>query len=746
MSPTRLAALWRGAKRRRQAIAWLYGVPLALPATALAWRWAGPSLAVVAATGALLAIATSGVLRARRLDRRWLVRRLDAHRDLEDSADLLFAEAASLGPLQRLQRARIETRLASGTRDLREPWPWRRVLPLALAAIVLTLLAVRLPLHGERPAPAAAGSGAAASTAGLPVLREARLQATPPAYTGQAAATLPTLDARLPQGTQLAWTLRFAPQPARVALRLHDGSTLALARSGDAWQARMTLQRSALYRVIVDGRPLDNALHKLEALPDRPPQVRVLEPDSSLVQWTPTRAGWTLRFEASDDYGVAAGAQLKLTLAQGGGENITFRDQTLALTGSGPAALRRFARTLQPQALGMGPGDDLIAQLIVRDGRRPAPQEARSTSVILRWPPPEQTLATELEGSVKKTLPAYFRSQRQIILDAEALLAQQRQLDAESFLKRSDAIGVDQRLLRLRYGQFLGEEAEGAPKAPPVADAIPSADAPQAADPPTADLPTADAPAAAPKPAHEAQAGHDHDAAPQGAAALDDHDHDAREGAGFGQEGNVLAEFGHTHDHAEAATLLDPKTRATLKAALDQMWQAEGQLRQGRPAQALPYAYKALEYIKQVQQSERIYLARVGPELPPIDESRRMGGQRDGLARRDDALAARTAPDPQPLALWQALGEADRAPDSAALDGFARWLGAHEARLDDALDLAAAVETLRATPDCDTCRQRLRALLWPLLVRPPTAVAPRAPASRSGQRYLDVLQRAQEAR
>ncbi|MFT4248004.1 MAG: hypothetical protein QM581_08200, partial [Pseudomonas sp.] len=108
MSAGRLALLWRGARRRRQAIAWLYGAPLVLLATALAWRWASPSTAVAVAAGASLATAGAGVLRARRLDRPWLVRRLDAQRDLEDSADLLFADTATLGPLQRLQRARIE--------------------------------------------------------------------------------------------------------------------------------------------------------------------------------------------------------------------------------------------------------------------------------------------------------------------------------------------------------------------------------------------------------------------------------------------------------------------------------------------------------------------------------------------------------------------------------------------------------------------------------------------------------------
>ena len=56
------------------------------------------------------------------------------------------------------------------------------------------------------------------------------------------------------------------------------------------------------------------------------------------------------------------------------------------------------------------------------------------------------------------------------------------------------------------------------------------------------------------------------------AASHDEHNHAAARSEAqpaFGADANVLEEFGHTHDHAEAATLLDPETRATLKKALD---------------------------------------------------------------------------------------------------------------------------------------------------------------------------------
>ncbi|KRG37693.1 hypothetical protein ARC20_02025 [Stenotrophomonas panacihumi] len=730
MSVALLRSRWAAARRRRRLTVFAFGWPWALLPVVMAWRWqAGPIVWPALLVGGLV-LAACAVLWSRRLDLTWLRRRLDAEPALEDSADLLFADAATLGPLQQLQRDRVEARLASNARDLREPWPWKRGVPVLLVGVLALAAVIGWPARAPASPPPSAMHDDAARAREQARLRHATLQATPPAYTDQPAGALPTLDAKVPQGTRLAWTLQFDHPPREVQLRLTDGRTIPLALQGDRATGTLVLERPLLYRIVLDGQPL--ALHRLEPVPDRAPQVRVLEPEASLVEWQPARKRWTLRFEASDDYAVAASAPLRLTLAQGSGENIRFSEHGVTLNGSGSARLRRFEYTLDPTALGMQPGDDLVAQLEVRDNHPPTPQTARSGSVILRWPSPQQQAGVELEASVRKTLPAYFRSQRQIIIDAEALLKDKRKLDAETFLKRSDAIGVDQRILRLRYGQFLGEESEGAPKLPTHDDdAVPTSDVPTS-DAPTSDIPTADAPAP-----------EKHADAAQGAAALDDHDHDhapTGDAPGFGNEGNVLAEFGHTHDHAEAATLLDPKTRATLKAALDQMWQAEGELRQGRPDAALPYAYKALGFIKEVQQAERIYLARLGPELPPIDMTRRLGGDRAGLARRDDALAPwRDEDTKDALALWTALAPAAGEVPAARLDAFARWLGTHENALASPLDLAAALEQYRAEPSCAECRERLRALLWTTLAAPPARPLPRQAPDATGRRYLDAL-------
>jgi hypothetical protein len=710
---------WQRARRRQWWITTLLAVPVALAVSAVAWRVAGFNAGSVVLLLTLLVSVGVATWRARRLDRRWLVRRLDDQPVAQDSADLLFALPEALNRLQLRQRTHVAAALQARMPELRPRWPGRWLLASVITSLLVMALALGWP-RGQNAAPLFPGAAAPPATpAQPPQLRSTRLEITAPAYTGQAARVQSALDGKVPQDSRLHWSLRFSAQPQTAALQFHDGQRIALQRDGDHWTAQWSATRPALYRVVTEPALRDTRLYRLDVVPDRPPVVRVIAPDRSLVLGTPGQRQWPLQFEATDDYGVVATAQLKVTLAQGSGENITFREQTFSLSGTGPATQRRFARTLDLAALGATEGNDVIAQLTVRDTHTPTAQSAQSSSVILRLPSAAEIQGTDLEGMVKKTLPAYFRSQRQIIIDAEALIKQRRQLPAEEFIKRADAIGVDQRILRLRYGQFLGEESEGGAKPPPTSDALPTSDTPAST--------------------HDADHDHDGDHA-QAQAGHDDHDHGAPtdgNAAVFGSASDVLSEYGHTHDHAEAATLLDPKTRATLKAALDQMWSSEGELRQGQPERALPYAYKALGFIKEVQQAERIYLARVGPELPPIDEGRRMTGDRADLASRTLPLRALDAPDQAIVQVWQQLADPASAPD---LDALTQWLRRNEARLPDPLSLAAAIETLRITPDCADCHQALRAQLWRALLRPLPQVPRRNAPDAMGQRYLDALE------
>ena len=677
------ADLARPAQRRQVADDLLTGVPLAVVVAALSWRLSGGIPAVVAALITLVLLGVVAVHRARRLDLAWLIHRLDARPDCDDSADLLFT--ADLGPLAALQRARIERRLAADTLDLRAPWSTRRI-GLAWLAAALAVIAVLL-IPTRSPPTLAPSHEAVATPPGVPHLTGQQLRITPPTYTGLLGRD-GGLDLRAPQGSRLDWTLAFAPQPASAALVLPDGSRTALTRRGAVWTARRMLDRPTLYRVVPQvpaGTPLP-PLHRLDAVPDAPPQVRVVAPAASLTLVTPGQRHWALAFAATDDYGVAPLAALHLTIAEGDGENVKFREVVLPVHGAGAPAARRFAVAVDLAALKVVAGSDLVAALEVHDTRLPGPQAARSPSVILRWPASGGG-GLAMDGVVTRSLPAYFRSERQIIIDAEALIKERPRLDAAKFLSRSDAIGADQRLLRLRYGQFLGEEQEGRAAAPIA--------------------PTADAPA-------------------------------APSAANFGSEGDSLADYGHVHDESEAATLIDPDTRKLLKGALDAMWQAELHLRQGAPPAALPFAHTALKLIKQVQQATRIFVAKVGPELPSIDEGRRLTGKRDGLASQGLTAIAAIPLDATPGGVWAALASSAGASPAqlAALDA---WLRSAPADVDP-LALTAALDAVGRAPGNAAARHVLRGLLWRALPRP-AGVVPRAGADAAGRRYLDALGR-----
>ena len=674
--------------RRHAALGQLVlGAPMPVALAGVLWRFASPAVAVSVALAGIAALAALAWRRTRAFDTAWLVRQLDARRkDLDDSSDLLLAPPASLTPLQQLQQARVRDRLRSQPApDLRTPWPWPRIVAMWLVAGVVIAVSALWPARAPMASALAPADEETPAIPGVPRLVGQRLHVAPPSYTGQPARDEATLDAKAPVGSRLAWTLRFEPQPTRADLVFHDGQRIALRRNGDTWRATHTLAKSTLYRVVAAGTEAQppSKLRRLDAIPDRAPQVKVLVPDRGLSLVAVGQTRWALAFEARDDYGVAATATLKLTLAQGSGENIAFKEQAMTLHGTGPATSRRFTASLDLAALGMAVGDDLIAQLTVRDTRAPTSQTAQSPGLILRWPADLGQESTGLEGLVKKVMPAYFRSQRQIIIDAEALQKQKRSLATDTFVTRSDAIGVDQRILRLRYGQFLGEEAE--------------------------------------EPGHEEE--HDAGAPP------------AEENAATA----LVEQFGHVHDIPEAATLLDPETRKLLKSALDAMWQAEGELRLGRPAQALPHEYRALRFIKQVQQANRIYLARVGLELAPVDMARRLGGKREGIAPRQAPAVAPAADAPAPaLALWTALQRGELESARRAAEAWEAQVGA-EPDAEDALAVLAALDRWRADPRCDRCVADLRAALWPRLPATPAALAPRERADARGRAYLEAL-------
>ncbi|MDX5438398.1 MAG: hypothetical protein LPK03_14430, partial [Pontibacter sp.] len=276
----------------------------------------------------------------------------------------------------------------------------------------------------------------------------------------------------------------------------------------------------------------------------------------------------------TDDYGIRE-ANMIATVAKGTGEAVKFREEKIKLNLSGNAKNYTVKQMLDLQKLGMTYGDELYFYLQAWDNHR---GYTRSETYFVQI---EDTTIVESNFDMSmgvNPVPEYFRSQRQIIIDTEKLLKEQKNITRAEFEERSNNLGVDQKLLRLRYGKFLGEEFESG--------IGPGGGIPE---------------------------GEEH-------YEGDGHDHEHEEFADKNSPEALLDPYLHKHDQEEAATFFEPAVKAKLKGALAQMWEAELRLRTHKPKEALPYEYKALRMLKEVQQSQRAYVAKTGFEAPPLKE------------------------------------------------------------------------------------------------------------------------------
>jgi hypothetical protein len=248
-------------------------------------------------------------------------------------------------------------------------------------------------------------------------------------------------------------------------------------------------------------------------------------------------------------------------------------------------------------------GSELYLQAEARDRRTPRPNLATSEVARVRVEGGSGESVGLDSGLPQIRVEASLRSQRQIIADTERLLAERPRLNADEFLARSEALGFDQRALRLRYGGLLGEEFEsGVP---------------------------------------EDEAEHAGEATPGASASA---------ALSALPEGMV-----HRHDSEEVATYFDDPERARMKAALAEMWGSEGKLRLGDPRAALPFEYRALRLLKSAQEQARVYVAKLGSELPKLDPAKRLSGELEGIGDRRVVVAPSPVPDPPARAALAAI-------------------------------------------------------------------------------------------
>ena len=216
----------------------------------------------------------------------------------------------------------------------------------------------------------------------------------------------------------------------------------------------------------------------------------------------------------------------------------------------------------------MQPGDELYFFISAIDNHN---QETRSDVYIVTLP--DTTNMTGLDGMITglNIKPAFFRSERQIIIETEQLLKDKAKISIEEFRKKSSDVGFDQKLLRLRYGKFLGEETGS-----------------------------------------------------EIAGAEDQQQENDKSNSD--NENEIVKKYGHEHDNAEDATFFDPATKKQLKAMLAEMWNAELKLRTFIPNEALLFEYKALVLLKDLQQNSRAYVPKTGIKTTPLNLGKRLTG------------------------------------------------------------------------------------------------------------------------
>jgi hypothetical protein len=495
--------------------------------------------------------------------------------DLEESSELVLKQPSDLNLLEKMQLTHVEDILEAVPLDQKQFAYRLRLSILFFLAMPLFCWEITW-LHNdwriERLKQNTSITGSSKNNIVekiLPQVSAVVIKISPPAYTRKSTREQGKFTIEAEEGSKVVWKLTLNVQAKRVELIFNNGEKLALRNtSRNDYEGQRSITKSGFYQVSIDGKLSD--LYQLLAIKDNPPVIHIKTPQ----QYTYIDAGEaprvTLNVALDDDYGIS-NAFIYTTVAKGSGEAVKFKEQKIDFGTSFSAQNPHYdlQRTVNLPSLGMEPGDELYFYVQAQDNHN---QQSRSDVYIVSLQDTAQLLSMDGLISGVNVKPEFFRSERQIILDSEKLLKDRDSISKEAFNTRSNELGNDQKLLRLRYGKFLGEEAES--------DINPKEEQEDAVSDPK----------------------------------------------NFGNAAVVLDKYSDKHDNAEDAQFFDPAIKAQLKATLTEMWKAELQLRLYKPEAALPFEYKALRLLKDLQQKSRVYVAKTAYNPAPLKMEKRLTG------------------------------------------------------------------------------------------------------------------------
>jgi hypothetical protein len=547
-----------------------------------------------------------------------------------------------------LFRARAEERLRLLEPFARVSWRVQRTAAAAAGAALLLAAVVALggpghvwerwlrPADAEAAGPAVGGGGPLLppEVRGAVRVEGLRWRVMPPAYTrlpAQEYADVATLQA-LP-GSRVELRAALPPEGVRVEPRVVGGGVLVPERQAGRWSAGWTLaagERGVAIELLTGAEVLARRVVPILPLEDRPPQVQLHAPAEDMVVGSATGTV-RLRATARDDFGIDQ-FQLTWIHTSGSGESFSFRegswqwDRTQAEAG---AIHGDFALDLA--GTGMQPGDVLHVRAVARDGNTvTGPGEGVSNTRVIRVARAGQEAEiTTLVGFPIEAEDDPVLSQRMIILMTESLRDRRPAPARAELLHESTDIAVEQLRLRSKVGEEvfvrLSAEEERAP--PPDGFRL-------------RELPgqVAQAEAAG----GHGHAGHDHGPVratrpPPGMTEAERMEAllaAASRATGMGTPEEQM----HFHDQSPIMSM-----NPTKLAAFNAMWAAERELRQGDLDAALVHEYRALEYMQQLREADRVFV-RGSQRVAPID----VGAVRGTGRLRDAAPVARSPAAPAP--------------------------------------------------------------------------------------------------
>ena len=539
----------------------------------------------------------------------------------QESADLLLSADEDLTRLQRLQKEKVLHEFQQLYPTIKLPQRISQavavfvgcaILYVALSGFAITAELVEVSAKKVETSPIAPIQADPAAV----VIESVSIQIKPPAYTGLGTIKTVSPALSIPEGSNVSWLSEFSGEIKEAKIILSGRDSVKMKKTGElSFSLNQTILASGFYQFQWRNqvKTYRSDYFRIDVIKDQPPKISI----NNLPQFTQLAYNDKLTIDVSsnisDDYGLAD-AQIVATVSKGSGEGIKFREEKIRFRSPRRISGKQVVgeSTLNLTKLGLEPGDELYFYVEATDNKVPIANRNRTETFFISLKDTASYAMVEDQGLGVDLMPEYFRSQRQIIIDTEKLLKQQqqKQVTKEQFNFTSNELGFDQKTLRLRYGQFLGEEADSG---------IPGGSEPEEEEHTDEEGKETDPTKAF---AHEHDTKNEHNLVAD--KKIDLHNHDNKTSVDDEKEEDPLKAFVHEHDNQEEATFFIVSVKTKLKMALSVMWDAELHLRLYDPAKSLPYQYKALNLLKEISNDSRIYVHRMGFDPPPLKEEKRL--------------------------------------------------------------------------------------------------------------------------